>query len=94
VFVTIAMGTTTPTNTIVTGGGGGEATATRTPVGATAAPMTPTRTKTRTKVGVPTALPQTGIGESVGFPMLIVVGGVSMVVIILARQIRLGRNRR
>jgi hypothetical protein len=96
VFATIAVTLNTPTETEITGGGGLTpiVTATRTPLGATPLPVVPTRTATRTRASVPTALPQTGIGDAIGFPMLIVVGGVSMIVIILTRQIRLGRKGR
>lgn len=95
VVVTIAP-TDTPAEPDVTGEAG--PTATETSAGATAAAGTdegiPTLTRTHTPVGAATALPQTGIGDSAGLPMLIVLGGISMIVIILARQIRLGRNPR
>jgi len=93
VFATIAVVSNTQTPTSVAGGGA-EATATRTPLGATIAKGTAAPSPTRTRVAGPTALPQTGIGDTVGFPMLIVVGGIAMIVIILSRQIRLGRSRR
>jgi hypothetical protein len=93
VFVTIAIGSTTPIASPTPGGVGPlAASPTRTSAGATAVPAT--ITKTKTPVGAPTALPQTGIGDSAGLPMLVILGGISMVVIILARQIRLGRARR
>jgi hypothetical protein len=57
--------------------------ATETQVGATAV-----------RTGTPTALPQTGFGDSAGFPGLIFVGGAAIVLIIVARQLRLGRVRR
>lgn len=96
VFVTIAAASDTPTETGVSGGTTPAATATTAggAAGTAAAEATATRTRTRTPVGAATALPNTGFGDSAGFPMLIVLGGVSMIVIILSRQIRLGRNRR
>jgi hypothetical protein len=73
-----------------------ELTRTGTPEETAAAGQTaaPTFTRTRTPVGAATALPQTGIGDSAGLPMLVILGGVSMIVIILTRQIRLGRKTR
>jgi cytoskeletal protein RodZ len=102
IVVTVAP-TDTPAEPDATGETG--PTATETSAGATAAGATAagataegiptlTRTRTHTPVGAATALPQTGIGDSAGLPMLIVLGGISMIIIILARQIRLGRNPR
>jgi len=88
VFATIAQGTITPTET-------GEptgmvkATSTNTKIGATAVRVT----ATRTQVGAATALPKTGFGDSGGFPALLILGGVSLAVIVLARQLRLARVR-
>ena len=47
---------------------------------------TPTRTPTRAATA--TALPVTGFGDEVGLPSLAVIGGVLLVVIILARRMR------
>ena len=47
---------------------------------------TPTRTPTRAATA--TALPVTGFGDEVGLPSLAVMGGVLLVVIILARRMR------
>jgi hypothetical protein len=82
VFPTIVLAT--PTGTPPSGLQA--ATNTRTPVGGA--------TRTATRVGVPTALPQTGFADSAGFPALLLLGGGCLLVIILARQIRLGRARR
>jgi hypothetical protein len=78
VFSTVAQPSETFTATEVTGGAGG--------AGTPAVILTP---------GVsPTALPQTGFGESFGFIGLLILGGGALIVIILARQARLGlRNR-
>ncbi len=85
VFATISVASQTPTNT-------------QTPVGAIAATSTRTaaggsaRTATRTLAA--TALPTTGFGDSAGLPALLLLGGGSLFVIILARQLRLSRVRR
>jgi cytoskeletal protein RodZ len=85
VFATIAQATDTPTQTVAaTVGAAGASTGT---AGATA-------TRTVTRISSPTALPQTGFGDSAGFPGLILAGGAAIVLIIAARQIRLGRSRR
>jgi cytoskeletal protein RodZ len=51
---------------------------------------TPTRTPTRAATRVPTAtaLPTTGFGDEVGLPSLAAIGGVLLVVIIVARRLR------
>src|SRR4030042_670602 len=49
---------------------------------------TPSLTLTASK-----SLPQTGFGESAGLPALLLLGGGALLVIILARQLRLGRVR-
>ena len=49
---------------------------------------TPTRTPTRAVSPAATALPVTGFGDEVGLPSLAVMGGVLLVVIILARRMR------
>jgi hypothetical protein len=87
VFATILIASETPTVTPTVAGGAQAATSTRTSAGATAI-----RTNTRTAAA--TALPQTGFGDSAGFPVLLLLGGGSLLVIILARQLRLGRARR
>jgi cytoskeletal protein RodZ len=84
VIATIAPPTNTSTQTVAAAGGAGTSTGT--------APASATRTATR--INSPTALPQTGIGDSAGFPGLILVGGAAIVLIIAARQIRLGRSKR
>jgi cytoskeletal protein RodZ len=81
VFATISQNTVTNTATALAG------TATR----FTGTPPTPTRTATRTLVG--TGLPQTGYGESSGFLGLIILAGACLMIIILARQLRLNRAR-
>ena len=86
VFATISLASTTPTETATQAGAAGGAatnTRTRTPAGATAV-----------RTGAPTSLPQTGFGESAGLPALLLLGGGALLVIILARQLRLGRVRR
>jgi len=85
VFSTISMASETPTQTQTAAGGAQAATSTRT----TAAG--PTRTATRTSA---TGLPATGFGDSAGLPALLLLGTGSLFVIILARQLRLGRVRR
>jgi hypothetical protein len=86
VFATVVLATNTNTQApTVAGGAGGTATKTATAGGAT---------RTATKVGAPTALPQTGFGDSGEFPGLILVGGAAIILIIATRQIRLGRARR
>jgi cytoskeletal protein RodZ len=82
VFATISNASKTPTETIVPTGIV-KTTATSTKVGATAV-----------RTGAPTALPQTGFGDSAGLPALLLLGGGALLVIILSRQIRLGRVRR
>jgi hypothetical protein len=82
VFATISQSTVTNTATSPAG------TATR----STGTPPTPARTATRTAVG--TGLPQTGYGESSGFLGLIILAGACLMIIILARQLRLNRTRR
>jgi hypothetical protein len=90
VFATISGASQTPTNTQTTAGGAQVATSTQTIAGGTA--RTVTRTATRTSAA--TALPQTGFGDSAGLPALLLLGGGSLFVIILARQLRLSRVRR
>jgi cytoskeletal protein RodZ len=80
VFATIAQATSTSTPTAAS-------TATRST--GTASP--PARTATRTAVG--TGLPQTGIGDSTGFLGLITLAGACLMIIILARQLRLNRAK-
>lgn len=81
VFATISQNTVTNTATAPVG------TATR----LTGTPPTPARTATRTAVG--TGLPQTGYGESSGFLGLIILAIACLMIIILARQLRLNRAR-
>ena len=85
VFATISMASETPTHTETAAGGAQAATRTRT----TAAGLT--RTATRTTAA---GLPVTGFGDDAGFPALLLLGAGSLFVIILARQLRLGRVRR
>jgi hypothetical protein len=83
VFSTVAQPSDTFTATTVGGGAGG-----------TGTPPATTGTANLTPGVSPTALPQTGFGESSGFIGLLILGGGSLIVIILARQARLGvRNR-
>jgi hypothetical protein len=91
VFATISKPSNTPTGPAPSGGTV-KATNTGTLRGSATAARTATRTAVRT--GAPTALPQTGFGDSAGLPALLLLGGGSLLVIILARQIRLGRVRR
>jgi cytoskeletal protein RodZ len=86
VFATISLASETPTNTQTIAGGAQAATSTQTAAGGAA--LTATRTSAAT------ALPQTGIGDSAGLPALILLGGGSLFIIILARQLRLGRSQR
>jgi hypothetical protein len=85
VFATISNASETPTQTQTAAGGAQAATSTQT----TAAG--PTRTATRTTAA---GLPATGFGDSAGLPALLLLGTGSLFVIILARQLRLGRVRR
>ena len=80
VFATIMLVTVTNTPTVG---------ATATCSTGTASP--PARTATRTAVG--TGLPQTGIGDSTGFLGLITLAGACLMIIILARQLRLNRAK-
>ena len=82
VFATISQNTVTNTATAPSG------TATRST--GTASP--PARTATRTAVA--TGLPQTGYGETSGFLGLITLAGACLMIIILARQLRLNRAKR
>jgi cytoskeletal protein RodZ len=81
VFATILQYTNTGTATITTVG-----TVTLT----TGTPSTPAKTATRTAV---TGLPQTGFAESYGFWGLLILAGASLMIIILARQLRLNRAK-
>ncbi len=83
VFATISMASTTPIETQTKVGVTGVATKTRTPSGGA----------TAVRTGTPTALPQTGFGDSAGLPALLLLGGGALLVIILVRQTRLGRVR-
>ncbi len=83
VFATISKPSETPTRTQTAAGGAQAATSTRTKAGATAV-----------RTAAATALPTTGFGDSAGLPALILLGGGSLFVIILARQLRLSRVRR
>jgi cytoskeletal protein RodZ len=85
VFATILQFTNTSTATIATVGA--SQTATRT----TGTPSPPAKTATRTAV---TGLPQTGFAESSGFWGLLILAGASLMIIILARQLRLNRAKR
>jgi cytoskeletal protein RodZ len=80
VFATIVQ----PTNTMTaTGGTATRSTGTVSPGG---------RTATWTPVG--TKLPQTGYSESSGFLGLLTLAGASMMIIVLARNLRLARAKR
>jgi hypothetical protein len=78
VFMTLAEPSETFTPTADGGGAGDTATPT-----------------VNTTPGVsPTALPQTGYGESSGFVGLLILGGGCLIVIFVARRARLGHGRR
>jgi cytoskeletal protein RodZ len=84
VFATILAVTPTFTpNT--TGTGAGTAT---TPTTGTVSPA-----KTATRTAVATGLPQTGFGDTTGFLGLITLAGACLMIIILARQLRLNRAK-
>jgi hypothetical protein len=78
VFATVELASPTPTITTTETGGATQA---------------GTATLTAVRTGTPTALPTTGFGDSAGFPALLLLGGGSLLVIVAARQIRLGRAR-
>ncbi len=82
VFATVSVASEIPTGT-QTAVGTAAATSNRTQAGATAV-----------RTAAATALPTTGFGDSAGLPALLLLGAGSLFVIILARQLRLGRVRR
>jgi flagellar basal body-associated protein FliL len=86
VFATILLATDTSTATA----GGAVATATLSTGTGTASP--PARTATPTSAA--TKLPQTGYGESSGLLGLLTLAGASMMIIVLARNLRLARAKR
>jgi hypothetical protein len=83
VFATISQNTVTNTATAPPTGAATLSTGTASP---------PARTATRTLAA--TGLPQTGYGESSGFLGLITLAGACLMIIILARQLRLNRAKR
>jgi cytoskeletal protein RodZ len=84
VFATILQATNTSTATP----GGTVATATR-----STGTVTPA-TRTATPTSAATKLPQTGYGDSSGFLGLLTLAGASMMIIVLARNLRLARAKR